>query len=103
MKFKIGDVIKHSQFKYLVKDIIVGERIVKGKWSDWRSSKCVTDSYILEDVDSKHLYYLTFSTDTSEYELIQSQSCPRCNGELKDHMSYALGTMIKKCPNCGWC
>lgn len=29
--------------------------------------------------------------------------CPRCNGELKDHMSYALGEMIKKCPSCGWC
>lgn len=33
----------------------------------------------------------------------KNNNCPRCNGELKDHMSFGLGEMIKKCEKCGWC
>lgn len=47
--------------------------------------------------------YMILLQDIKESFCSINSSCPKCNGELKDHYSDWAGKNIKKCKSCGWC
>jgi hypothetical protein len=127
-KLKIGDTYSYtgSIYVFTVLDIIFEETVVSGNWPGFIKTKKIKNCYFsICDKDNQN-YYTKFS-DEDDLIIIKSSgpsspvkvgngvrigslgsrvgNCPRCGGELKDHMSFGLGEMIKKCsnPDCGWC
>jgi hypothetical protein len=107
-KFKIGDKIKLT--KQANKSAEIGATATVIGYKEFYGNKSLYYLFIKWDRD-----FLAHNQDDGSYFpqdfIVISESskkeinnnCPRCKEELKDHMSFGLGEVIKKCGKCGWC
>jgi hypothetical protein len=107
-KFPVGSIVKVINNKKYEHICSLMDEVEVIRHSEDFGNGTLLIVKILKTNEETEMYYWRFENldYTGDTTIIKNHiSCPRCNGELKDHMSFGLGEMIKKCfnPDCGWC